>query len=145
MRVCSLHLITRLRDRSATPRLPVWRSPWHGWRSTSSQPPQRADYLEPWIALYYALPRKLSSRAELVALQWLHYSVLGFSPSPPGRPSGSPGVGVFPLALAWLPRIRTRLHLTTFRTHARFICMHGCSDLHLAQAAALIKRCSREG
>ena len=100
MRVKSLHLITRL----VTDRRPI--------ASPLAQPvawleeyfhashPLRADYLKPWIALYYAMPRKLSSMAELVALQWLHYSVLGFSPFPAWSPVWLPGGWGFPCCLA---------------------------------------------
>ena len=59
------------------------------------------------------------------------FPCLGFLPSPPGRPSGSPGVGVFPFALE--VTIRTGLHLTTFAlSRGSFACTFDLAQVRFA-------------
>ena len=74
------------------------------------------------------LEERVARRAGTVFAQFL---VWVFSPSPPGRPSGSPGVGVFPFALE--VTIRTGVHLITLR-HSRPAHLYVC--LNLAQVAS---------
>ena len=63
-----------------------------------------------------------------------HFLVWVFSPSPPGRPSGSPGVGFFPLLV-----LRVRLELAYLRLprHSRCGIVNGYA--HLAQVALLAR------
>ena len=70
MRCDSFPLTTGTRDRPATHRLPVWQSPWHGWRIISSQPLMgmflaNLDYL-PIPVSEETLERRVARRAETV-------------------------------------------------------------------------------
>mgnify|MGYP007018293142 CR=1 FL=1 len=123
MRFDSFPLTTGTRDRPATHRLPVWLSPWHGWRIISSRPLMgmflvNLDYL-PIPVSEETLERRVARRAETVFANFL---VWVFSPPRLVALLAPRGLGFSPFALE--VTIRTRMHLTTLGSRARVICMH---------------------
>ena len=91
---------------------------WWGGLPHASHPMGHV-LLKTWIICRSPLPRKLSSRVVARRAGNNVCTSLGFSPARPGRPSGSPGGGVFPLSCQRLEMEYLQLPLhVAFARHA---------------------------